>query len=207
MTSRPTVPTELATQGRGATIVEYPREVTALSGQQRWQGADGRTYDTYEEAANAELRVSNDDGTTTTPVESPVGPSWVAAFLQVGLGLFTAIFGPYALFTGEVHLKYEWLELFLLLGWFILLGVGIQGARDLYILLTKQSVSTDYKPDAVLNWWVGKVGGNLLLLAVGLCVLALGWYFLHDLLDGMSKGTIIIIILLFLILEALEKRR
>lgn len=185
--------------------MDYPRQVTALNGKVRWQASDGQTYDSYTEAEEASLG-AEDDWPAPPPSEPPPKPEWSRAFFYLGLGLLLGGGSAYGFFTGELNFKYEWMTYAVPFVCFILAGFAAQGFYDLYLLITDQQPE-GYNPEAAFEWWTGKLGCGLILAALGLVVLVVAWSGLQEMFEGVSKGTGMIIVLLFLILIALNNRR
>lgn len=183
--------------------MDYPREVLAPSGTKAWQGADGETYDTYEEAAAANIPKRQESALNV----EPAAPSWANALIQLGMGLLISVYGPYLFLTDQLHLKVAWLEWLLPVGWFIIFGLALQGAYDVYLLSMRRPLDDGYRSDAVFEWWYGRVGCGLLVLIAAIVVLIFGWLGVQELFAGVSKGTAIISGLLSLILLALLARR
>lgn len=189
--------------------MDEPREVTAPGGNKRWIGADGRSYSSRDEAAGARSQEAEwwPELTEITPKEPK--PSRKARVTEaIGLGIGVLFFGSmtigniYYLWTGKFHFKNEWAWLIMPIGMFLLAGLTLQSAAGLYGVLTGQK---NINPDAVFDWWVNKLGCGILWLIGGLIALVVGWIALSNLFEGVSKGTVMIVVLLFGILVVLAQ--
>jgi len=184
--------------------MKEPQQVTGPGGAIRWVASDGRSFGTKQEAAAASAWT---EITETAPALAAKPPrSRLPAFLLYGgmsllFGWLTVVCVQTTL-NGGWHFKQEWGWLSVPFGIFFCAGATLTGAVGLFAVASKRD---DINPGAVFDWWVNKLGCGILWLIGGLIALAVGWYFLSDIFKGVSKGTGIVIVLLFMILVALSQ--
>lgn len=184
--------------------MEEPREVTAPNGSKRWVIRNGRSFGSFEEAEAASTDDADDE-----PSSAPIEPEVSRTKFLISQLLMLAFFGSmsvgnlYYFWTGQVKPKSEWLWLILPVGWFLLTGLAIQSAAGVYAGLTGKH--REFDQEAAMSWWMDKVGCGILIFIGGAIGLIVAWLVLSQAFEGISKGTGMIIILLFLILLALNR--
>jgi len=184
--------------------------VTAPSGLTRWQARDGSTYETREEAAAAVPWGEAMYSPYRSRPRQPPGMPVFEAFALLALGLLGVSGIVYAI-TGRLQLN-GWLWWIAPFGWYMMLGMGLQGAVSIYARLTghqkryelEKKMETWWleilKWPLTIIWWMIKIT-FWIIAASGLL------YLPYMLLSGLSKGTIVIALLLFGILMALLQRQ
>ena len=186
----------------------YPRKLTTRSGTARWQGRSGRTYDTYDEADletdSVLLEEKIEAATDVIAKNDKKSITWASALFQLVFGgglLFTIIL---QLVNDEIHFKNIWMWIGLPIGLFFLAGILLQGAVELWALVTGQRDRV--KPEAISGWWNERVGCSLLIGAAGLAACFAAYLAIASVFDGVDKGTAMIVVLLFAILIAVLGR-
>lgn len=189
-----------------------PREVTAPDGSTRWVAADGRTFDTEDEAREASGLDSEprwDSGFVALEevgadppkaARSRLREFIISAAMLVGGGwMFVFIFNE--LLYGDAFAESDWAWLYMPFGLFAVAGLAVTGAVGVYGSIANRQIDLD----AVWEWWLGKVGCGILWVIGGILAFVIGWSALSSAFEGVSKGTGMIIVLLFFILLALTQ--
>lgn len=184
-----------------------PREVTSPNGLTRWMAVDGSTYGSKWEAEDANARL---EGflTDTKAVDIPVPKEPTVIQRVIGtlvLGGMTVFFGwitvatPIQAYEGRLEFKHDWMWLAAPIVWFVIAGLTLQCGASFIASITGR----DINDEKVFDWWTEKVGCGILTVVGWLVGLALAWFVLTKLFEGVGKGQAIIIILLAGILIAL----
>jgi hypothetical protein len=194
----------------------HPRKLTSPSGRERWQAADGKTYDTIAAAREAVARV--EELTGTAPVQMrPIGPqeSIFSILFLLAIGVF-GICSIYVAVIGWESLTWGLVLLFAILG-FGGVSALMTGGVALYGRFTspEKHASADAKVQRAFDVIIGGgltligSGSKLILWLLGIGAVAilawLAFVALASAFDGVSKGSAIIIVLLVGILLSLNR--
>jgi hypothetical protein len=109
--------------------------------------------------------------------------------------------GIYRLVTGQMSLKDEWDWLLLPIGLFLITGIALMNGVGVWAALAGRYDAKVF--ETAWEWWFKKLGCGILKLIGVLVVGLIVWSLLSNLFEGVSKGTGMIIILLFGILVVL----
>jgi magnesium-transporting ATPase (P-type) len=179
------------------------RMVTGLNGLVRWQGRDGASYATQEEAEAA--TVPPEPYAPRETNEPSKWSRWLIALFLLGVGAF-GVFVVYAIIKGWSALEWSTFifALLVVFGAFMALVVGV---AHLAALIRGVDHATSLE-------WVEKVEARLLapfygtikwsfIAALVVVSFAVAYAILSSTFSGVDKGTGIIIVLLILIFFAL----
>lgn len=184
--------------------VLVPREVSAANGATRWQGADGASYATREEAAASFGEKPIDH----LPVSPPSRPIWK----RVAEALFLLAVGLGGLWIGY-RLAIRWDQLTWLQAAFtVLFPLGavtalVEAGSGILAILKEEDEAHAAKRASEMIDRGFSLAGRLIWTALGIGA-AIGAIFLlraigSEVFEGVDKGTAIIIVLLVGILFAL----
>lgn len=183
--------------------MEYPRLISSPSGKDRWQGANGLSYETYEEAA--QFGTFSPSSEMPPPFTEAKAATWFGALLCGGLSL-GSLWACYAVASGHFSYRSEGLNLFIGGGAF-LIGLSLARACLLSIKAIRSGNAVGFDTEKTVEEGFWFVGCGLALLAVAVVVGFSVYGGLAKLFDGMSKSATAIVVLLFLILIALISRQ
>lgn len=183
-----------------------PRKVKSLTGQARWQGQTGATFATREEAL-ADFSVEIEP--------APVAPDQPPPSSVVVVGGGLVCFGIaalgcwllYSLFTDQIEYKGFWRSSASILGCIWMTGgffAGISAFKSAYEL--KLEGWSDRAYDAWSIYVYTLIKAAAVVIGFVLAYMLISWIF-DSIFEGVSKGTIIIAVLLFAILLSLNSRK
>lgn len=183
--------------------MDEPREVSAPNGARRWIAKDGRSYGSIEEAREATPDVGFEQAAPATAEKATSRLQllmWSVVFMLLAGGFSILILR--AALSGTLELKNELAWIALPFIWFLATGFAIESAGGVHAALTGKHET--FEGGRLFGWWTEKLGCGILKLTVVLVGCGVAWLILTKLFEGVSKGTVMVIVLLFGILVALN---